>query len=33
MAKGYINPPPVDLTSHRDRRPEPVGFFSLFSSR
>jgi hypothetical protein len=33
MAKGYINPPPVDLTSHRNRHPEPMGFFSLFSSR
>jgi hypothetical protein len=33
MARGYINPPPVDLTSHRNRHPEPMGFFSLFSSR
>ncbi|MBK8008111.1 MAG: L,D-transpeptidase [Rhizobiales bacterium] len=34
MARGYINPPPVDLTSHPNRPPEPpIGFFSLFSSR
>ena len=30
-AKGYINPPPVDLTSHRERREaQNFGIFSLF---
>jgi hypothetical protein len=30
-ARGYINPPPVDLTSHRNRpEPQNFGIFSLF---
>lgn len=32
-ARGFIQPPPIDLSSNRNRQPEPVGFFSLFSSR
>jgi hypothetical protein len=30
-ARGFVQPPPVDLTSHRERRDtQPFGFFSFF---